>query len=522
MPRARRGHVRSRRGRLQAASGSRDEIARARRLGGRILDLTLAHTLGASTDRAWSGSGRARVARRIAARPPVHGGSEKQALRRLQSVFADSMRMSHPRLFGLFTPAPLPIAALADMAAAFLNQSPDAWKAGPAATEVEAGILRTFTRLIGWGPGSFGAVTSGGGGANLLALKMARDRALGIGSRRRGIAPSARTRGRNAAGWLRVYASDQAHFSIARALDILGIGSDALVSIPTGRDRRLDPERLDAALRLDRRRGLRPMAIVTTSGTTGTGTLDPLPDLADCARRHAAFLHVDAAYGGALLFSRKNRSLLEGLDRADTITIDPHKWLFQPFSLAVLLARDRARLRASCALEPDYLRKDLEREHDRLDLYQHSLEGSRPFRTLKLDLTLQAIGMEGLGALVDRTREVARLLERRVLADPRFETCGAPVDLSTVVLRYVPAWARSGTSSVTGTAASRRLGAAARRRLDRVQLRIQHAVERSGEAWFPAIVLDGEVWLRIGVFNYRTSEKDIDRLLRAIVRAAGE
>jgi len=179
----------------------------------------------------------------------------------------------------------------------------------------------------------------------------------------------------------------------------------------------------------------------------------------------------------------------------------------------VLLVRDRERLRASCAIEPDYLRKDLEHEPDRLDLYQHSLEGSRPFRTLKLDLTLQSIGIEGLGALVEHTRDVARLLERRVLSDPRFETCGAPVDLSTVVLRYLPAWAR---------ADARVRGVAARRRLDRVQLRIQHAVERSGEAWFPAIVLDGQVWLRIGVFNYRTTEQDIDRLLRAIVRAAGE
>jgi aromatic-L-amino-acid decarboxylase len=484
----------------------REEIARARRLGHRILDLTLAHTLGA-TDRAWSGSGRSRVARRLAALPPIRGGSEGRAMARLQTIFTDSMRMSHPRLFGLFTPAPLPIAALADMAAAFLNQSPDAWKAGPAATEVEAGLLKMFTRLIGWGAGSFGAVTSGGGGANLLALKMARDRALGIVSRRRGVSRGATVR-------LRVYASDQAHFSIARALDILGVGSDALVTLPTGRDRRLDADRLDAALRRDRRRGLRPMAIVATAGTTSTGTLDPLATIASCARRHAAFLHVDAAYGGALLFSRKSRRLLEGLDRADTVTIDPHKGLFQPFSLAVLLARDRERLRASCAIEPDYLRKDLEREPDRLDLYQHSLEGSRPFRALKLDLTLQTIGLDGLGALVDHTRDMARLLEQRVLADPRFESCGAPVDLSTVVLRYLPAWARASVP--------RARGAAARRRLDRIQLRIQHAVESSGEAWFPAIVLDGAVWLRIGVFNYRTTQEDIDRLLRAIVRAAGE
>lgn len=252
------------------------------------------------------------------------------------------------------------------------------------------------------------------------------------------------------------------------------------------------------------------MAIVATAGTTSTGSIDPLAAIARSARRARTFLHVDAAYGGALLFSRRHRARLDGIERADTIAVDPHKWLFQPFSVAVLLARDRDRLRASCDTEPDYLRKDLEQEPDRLDFYQHSLEGSRPFRGLKLDLTLQSLGRAGLGALVDRTIEVARHLERRALEDGRFETCGAAVDCATVVLRYLPRWART------------RLDAAGRRRLDRLQQRIQHEVERRGEAWFPAIVLAGAVWLRLGVFNYRTTERDVDRVLRAMVRAAGE
>jgi glutamate/tyrosine decarboxylase-like PLP-dependent enzyme len=497
----------ARRGTARRVRGS--EIEQVRRLGRRILDLTLDRTLGAGARRAWSGARRDDLARRFAAPPPLAGGSEAAVLRRLRAVLDDSMRMSHPRLFGLFTPAPLPIAALADMAAAFMNQSPDAWKAGPAATEVEAGIVRLFARQAGLGRRAFGVLTGGAGAANLVALKMARDRALGIGTRHRGL--DARRARR-----LRVYASDQAHFSIARALDVLGIGADALESIPTGPDRRLPVEGLERVLARDRRRGLVPMAIVATAGTTSTGNIDPLPGIARCARRHRTFLHVDAAYGGALLFSRQHRDRLDGIERADTIAIDPHKWLFQPFSLAVLLARDRDRLRASCAIEPDYLRKDLEREPDRLDFYQHSLEGSRPFRGLKLDLTLRYYGREGLGALVDRTMEVARSLEARVLSDERFETCGSPVDLATVVIRYLPKWARAAGRS------SRMRNAERRRKLDRLQRRIQHEVERRGEAWFPALILDGAVWLRIGVFNYRTTEKDVDRLLRAIVRAAGE
>jgi aromatic-L-amino-acid decarboxylase len=400
----------------------------------------------------------------------------------------------------------LPIAALTEMVTASLNQSADAWKAGPAAAHVEARLIRWMNDAAGFGAGAFGALTSGGGVANAMALKMARDRALGKGTRRRGLA-------REAAGRLRVYASDQAHFSVARSLDLLGLGESALVIVPSDRRRRMDAAALARRLAADRRRGLRPMAIVATAGTTQTGSLDPIADIVAQARACGAHAHVDAAYGGALLFSRRFRHLLRGLEGADTVTVDPHKWLFQPFSLAVLLARDGRRLYGSFATEPDYLRKDLEAQPDRLDFYQYSLEGSRPFRGLKLYLTLHLLGREGLGALVDGTVDVARHLERRVESEAHFESSGAAVDLASVCFRYLPPWAR-------GRSPAERRRPGARARLNRVQLSLQHAVERRGKAWFPTIVLDDTVFFRFGIFNAATTKRDIDATLQHLVQVA--
>jgi aromatic-L-amino-acid/L-tryptophan decarboxylase len=484
----------------------------AERFGRRLMRLALG-SAPARRQAIWSGAAAARLEALFSAPFPERGAGAEAVLVRLErDILAHSMRMGHPRLFGLFTPAPIPVAALAAIPQAFLNQSPDAWKAGPAATHVEIRLVRFMNELIGFGTGAFGTFTSGGGAANLIALKMARDRALGSRTRRGGLGTGAAR--------LRVYASDQAHFSIGRALDVLGLGEESLVRLPTGIDRRLRPEALAAALARDRRLGLRPMAIVATAGTTGTGAVDPLRPLARLARRARTPLHVDAAYGGALLFSRRHRRLLDGIEAADTVTVDPHKWLFQPFSLGALFARDGRALHASCATEPEYLRKDLENERGRLDLYQYSLEGSRPFRALKLWMTLQMIGPRGLGELVDRTMEVAAHLARRVAADRRFEPCGAPVDLASVCFRYRPVWSRPARRAVPGRLGRSTPGRSTPGRLDRVQRAIQQEIERRGFAWFPTIRLDGAVWFRFGVFNYRTTRRDVDEVLEHIGRVA--
>jgi aromatic-L-amino-acid decarboxylase len=487
----------------QRASRNRERRSVAR-LGRLVLDETLAHVFGEGARRTFSG---ARVAEleRLFDRPiPETGRGAAGLVRDLRrTFFRHSMQMSHPRMFGLLSPSPLPLAALAELPAAFLNQSLDAWKASPAATQIELRLVRWLNDLIGYGPRAFGVLTSGGGIANLIAMKMARDRALGDGTRRGGL--------RAAAQRLRVYASDQAHFSIERALDVLGLGERALVRVTTDASHKLAPDALSEALEADRRRGLRPMAVVATAGTTNAGVVDPLGPLGRLARQAGAHYHIDAAYGGALLLSERHRGLLRGIERADSVTVDPHKWLFQPFSLGGLFVRDRGALGGSFRTDPGYLRKSLDPEPDRVDFYHYSLEGSRPFRGLKLWLSLMALGRAGLGALVNRTLEVTHHLARAVAAQACFEACGAPVELASVCFRYLPRWARGGLA---------RRDASDRARVNGVQLQLQQEVERRGFAWFPAIVLRGEVYLRLGISNYRTSERDVDDTLAHIRRTA--
>jgi len=477
----------------------------AGRFGRQLLRETLGHHFGLGLRRAYSGATVEELDRLFDEPLPERGQAPAAVHARCRAtLFRHSMQMSHPRIFGLFNPSPLPIAAFAELPAAFLNQSVDAWKAAPAATHLEKRLIRWMTDLIGFGPNAFGVFTSGGGIANTIALKMARDRALGHAARARGV--PARWAGR-----LRVYASDQAHFSIGRSLDILGLGEDSLVRVPSDHDLRMRPEALAASLALDRKRGLRPIAVVATAGTTNTGTIDPLRPLAAIARVQRLHCHVDAAYGGALLFSNRYRDRLKGIEEADSVTIDPHKWLFQPFSLGGLFVRDGRALGRSFHTEPDYLRKDLESEPHRLDFYHFSMEGSRPFRGLKFWFTLKTLGREGLGDLVDRTMEIAFEIERQVRADGHFEILPVPVDLASVCFRYRHARPRGRPGPGPGQPAGRA-------RLNRLQKMIQQEIERSGFAWFPTIVLRGDVYFRFGVFNYSTTERDVAAVLQRIRR----
>jgi aromatic-L-amino-acid decarboxylase len=479
----------------------------AARYGQELLRSTLDYFYRDGMKRTYSGATTADLDRLFQESLPERGRDPLSVLEECRrKILRHSMRPSHPRLFGLFNPSPLPIAAFSELPAAFLNQSLDIWKSSPAATHLEIRLIRWMNDRIGFGRRAFGVFTSGGGVANTIALKIARDRVTGPGGRRRGI-------GRSAAGRLRVYASDQAHFSIIRSLDVLGIGERGLVKIPTDDGLKMRPDALLAAIRRDRRRGLLPAAIVVTVGTTNTGTIDPLLPIARIARRERIHCHVDAAYGGALIFSGRYRDRLKGLAHSDSVTIDPHKWLFQPFSLGGLFVRDEALLRDSFRIEPTYLRKDLESEPDRLDFYHYSLEGSRSFRGLKLWFTLKTLGRRGLGELVDRTMDTAFDLEAKVRRMDCFELYRVPVELSSVCFRYLPPWARriSGASRLRGTA---------RARLNRLQIAIQQAIERSGKAWFPAIALKEGVYFRFGIFNYRTTSRDVDEVLRLIRKTA--
>ena len=422
------------------------------------------------------------------------------------------MNSQHPRQFGYFTPPPLPMSIMGELLAQVANQGVDVWHAGPFAAFAEEEVIRWLCDLVGYGEGSFGLLTSGGVMANFMGMTLARDLHLG---RLRGL--SAPPRGKDLEGG-RVYTSDQTHFSIARALDELGFPPDTLVVLPADDDFHLRGEPVGVAIARDRAKGLTPFAIAAVAGSTNTGSVDAVGELADVAEAEGLWLHVDAAYGGGARLSERDRDRVTDLDRADSVTVDPHKWFFQAYDIGGLLVRDGRMLRAvfggrspeyyrggegSGAGTPDYLRDgDTDDGHDddghgganQLNFYKLSFEGTRRWRALKLWMSWKHLGTLGFGKLIEANDDLAAYLARRCADADDFEARPEVPELSVVCFRHVPPG----------------LGGEA---LDAHQDRLQAALELSGDGWLTTTRLRGATWLRAGVLNYLATEADIDHLL---------
>ena len=424
----------------------------------------------------------------------------------------------HPRTLSYFTPPPLTMSIVGELLAQFTNQGVDVWHAGPSSAFVEEEVGRWLCDLVDYGPGSFGILTSGGVMANLMAMTVARDIHL-----RHVLGLTEPPRGRQLEG-VRAYASEQTHFSIARALDELGFPPDTLHLVPADDDFRLRGEPIARAIAADRAVGLRPWAISAVAGSTNTGSIDRTEELAEVAEREGLWLHVDAAYGGGALLSERDRSRLPGLARADSITIDPHKWFFQAYDIGGLLVRQGDHLVEVYHHSPEYYRggeaspdaipaDEIAAEggdaHDGepLNYYQRSLEGTRRWRALKLWMSWKHLGSAGLGRLVEANNDLAGYMARSCAAADDFEALPAQPDLSVVCFRHLPG----------GAAAAARMDPAD---LDAHQDRIQAALVDSGDGWVGTTRLRGATWLRAGIVNYLATESDIDRILDDLRRLA--
>ncbi len=423
----------------------------------------------------------------------------------------------HPRTLSYFTPAPLAMSIVGELLTQFTNQGVDVWHAGPSGAFVEEEVGRWLCDLVGYGTESFGILTSGGVMANLMAMTLARDiglaRILGL---------DAPPRGHRLDG-VRVYASEQTHFSIARALDELGFPRGTLRVVPADDRFRLGGGPVAAAIAEDRSAGLTPWAIAAVAGSTNTGSVDRTEELADVAAREGLWLHVDAAYGGGALLSSRDRSRLPGLERADTITIDPHKWFFQAYDIGGLLVRHGDDLLAVYHHSPEYYRggesvappggsETDDGGHDdgaQLNYYQRSLEGTRRWRALKLWLSWKHLGTSGLGRLVEANDDLAAYLARQIAGADDFEALPPEPELSVVCFRHLPG-GRSAAATLAGA------------ELDAHQDRLVAALVDSGDAWLGTTRLRGATWLRAGIVNYLATEGDIDRILDDLRRLAAD
>jgi glutamate/tyrosine decarboxylase-like PLP-dependent enzyme len=337
-------------------------------------------------------------------------------------------------------------------------------------------------------------MTSGGASSNLTALKAARDAHTPGDARRHGIGGLP----------LVLYASQEAHATIAEAADVLGLGERAVRAIPTDEGYRMRPDELERAIAADVAAGFRPFAVAATAGTTATGAVDPLTTVADICARRGLWMHVDAAYGGAAVLAPQLRPLLEGIERADSISFDPHKWLYTPQSSACLLVRDPAVLLRAFSIDAAYVREDATISGRGLNIGELGPQWSRAFLALKVWLSLAAHGTDAYARRIAHDVELARYLDERVRAHPDLEPM-CPVTLSIACFRYAPAGAGLSDSA-----------------LDALNERLMIAIRRDGRSFPSNAELGGRYCLRACLVNHRTEAQDIDALVEAAVRLGSE
>jgi L-2,4-diaminobutyrate decarboxylase len=363
---------------------------------------------------------------------PQAACSSEQIAASLKMVVANSVSVAHPNTAAHLHCPPLLAALAAEVVISALNQSMDSFDQAPIATVVEQKLIRWLCAQAGLPTTAGGTFTTGGSQSNYMGLLLARDAFLlkhwNWPAQKSGLPPEARR--------LRILCSEVAHFTVEKAASQLGLGTDAVIRIAVDEHFRMNSAAVRDSMQAIRAAGLLPMAIVATAGTTDFGSIDPLPELSSLAQDAGAWLHVDAAYGGALLFSARHRGLLRGIDSADSLGVDFHKLFWQPIPCAAFLLRD-ARHFDSIKLYADYLNPELHEAEGIPNLVTTSLLTSRRFDALKLWISFQALGRVKLAGMIDRTLELAEHAAKVMRDMPRLELISDP-QLSTVVFRYVP------------------------------------------------------------------------------------
>ncbi|MGI8918746.1 MAG: pyridoxal phosphate-dependent decarboxylase family protein [Pyrinomonadaceae bacterium] len=431
----------------------------------------------------------------------------------LEKVLADcraildgSRHNGHPRFFGYVASPSTPIGAYGDLIASALNSNVTSWRSGPAATEIERTVVRWLGSLIGYSDEAHGLLTSGGSLANTTALHIAQRNKASRDSAAKGLW--------NQGTPMTIYASEQVHMSIPKAADLLGFGRDQVRTVACDERLRLDVRSLRKRLEEDRRNGFQPFCVVASAGTVNSGAVDPLAEIAEIAREFGIWFHVDGAYGAPGSLDARKRHLFAGLELADSVSLDPHKWLYVPLDAGCLLFRDQAAARlAFTAGDADYIKVLEESPDESFAFWDYGMELSRRFRALKIWLTLRYYGVERLAAAISDDNSLAQYLAERVEQSEDFELL-APVELSICCFRYLPKQLRAKLAeSDTETRVK------IERELDALNQRAMLTVQRGGEAYVSNATIHGKFALRACITNFRTTREDIDKALEIIRRA---
>ena len=394
-------------------------------------------------------------------------------------------RPPSPRFFGYVLGSGEPVAALADLLASVLNQNVTAWRSAPAAVTIERVVVGWLAEAIGC-RGFAGSLTGGGSSANLMGLAMAREARAPANAG--GVEPGGV-----------IYASSEVHMSIPRAAAVLGLGYSAVRHVPVDASFRMNVAELERAVEQDVRVGRRPLAVVASAGTVNTGAIDPVRPIAEVARRHGLWMHLDGAYGA--LAALAVPELFQGIELADSISLDAHKWLYQPLDCGCLLYRDALAAQKAFSHTGDYTRSLLEDPVERFAFFEESLELSRRFRALKPWLSLRYHGLRAYRESIRTDLALARRLASAVDARPELERL-APVELSAVCFRHRADGRRSDAE------------------LDRWNQELLLRVVRRGRVFLSNATLGGRFALRACLLNHRSTEADVDAVVSEVLAAA--
>jgi glutamate/tyrosine decarboxylase-like PLP-dependent enzyme len=420
--------------------------------------------------------------------PPENGQDFTQVLQEIHSkIIPYALRPGHPRFLAFIPGAPTFVSVLGDWLCAGLNIFAGVWKEAPAATEVEILVLDWFKEFLGYPAAARGILTSGGSEANLTALVVAREK-LAYRDRHRAV----------------LYATQQRHWSVDRAAKVMGLRAEQLRQVAADADLRLTPDFLAQTVDADRRAGLIPWLVVANAGATNTGTVDPLDDLAEYCRQQRLWLHVDGAYGWPAVLTEEGRRILHGIARADSITLDPHKWFGQTFEAGCVLIREGKALADTFRLRPDYM-QDVAPGEEEINFADHGIALTRRFRALKVWFSLKVLGVSWFRGLIEHCCRLAAYAENLLKDTGTFEIVSRR-QLSIVCFRFVPSPPRKSSDDD----------------LDCLNLALCERVVATGRLFLSTTRLAGRVALRLCFVNWRTTAKDVEEAVRLLADIGGQ
>jgi glutamate/tyrosine decarboxylase-like PLP-dependent enzyme len=413
-------------------------------------------------------------------------------------LFDHSLLNGHPRFLGYITSAAAPIGALADLLAASVNPNLGGWQLSPVASEIERQSIHWIAEMIGYPTDCGGIFVSGGNVANFLCFLAARQAKANFDIRKGGLGETD--------GRMLVYATDETHTWIHKALDLFGHGTTAIHTIPVDETLRADVESLHKEIEDDRQRGDHPFLIIGTAGTVSTGAIDPLPDMAAVAREYDMWFHVDGAYGALAALLDDTPPELKGLSLADSVVVDPHKWLYAPLEAGVALVRDPDALPNAFSYRPPYYHFEDEDE-PRINYYEHGVQNSRGFRALKVWLGLRHVGRKGYEKMIAEDIRLAEAMYTVVKDDPELEAVTQGLSITT--FRYVPEDLRDGDSRTEPY-------------LNKLNEAMLDRLKTGGDVFLSNALVHGKFVLRTCIVNFRTSLDDVEALPGIVTRVGKE